>query len=164
LVGSVLGIKGRSLDPAKNKVSKAADAVISFTNQVSEIEYDKVAVTAVRGPDRTIRLVSLEMTAPDAHLKGTGQITYAKGLPVSQEPLSVEMRLGVRDVSAKLLKSVGLLSADKDELGYPLLSQPVRFAGSLARIDDKAWHDLLAKAAAQKPADAAKKDKPAAGQ
>ena len=159
-VGSVLlGIKGHSIDPSKNKLSKAAEAVLSFTNQVSEIEYDKVTVTAVRGPDRTIRLVALEMTAPDEHLRGTGQIAYAKGLPVSQEPLSVELRLGVKDMAAKLLSKVGLLSPDKDELGYPLLNQPIQFGGSLVRIDDKAWHDLLAKAATQKPAEAGKKEK-----
>jgi hypothetical protein len=164
-VGNVLlGIKGHSIDPSKNKVNKREEAVLNFTNQVAEIEYDKVAVTAVRGPDRTIRLVSLEMTAPDEHLRGTGQITYARGLPFSQEPLSVELSLGVRDVAAKLLSSVGLLSPDKDELGYPLLNQPIRFAGSLAHIDDKAWHDLLAKAMAQKPADGAKKEKPSPAQ
>jgi hypothetical protein len=104
------------------------------------------------------------MTAPDEHLKGTGQIAYAKGLPVSQEPLSVELRLGVRDVAAKLLTQVGLLSTGKDELGFPLLNQPVRFGGSLSHIDDKQWHDLLAKAMAQKPAEPAKKDKAIPGQ
>jgi hypothetical protein len=163
-VGSVLlGIKGHSIDPSKNKVSKQAEAVLNFTNQVSEIGYDKVTVTAVRGPDRTIRLVNLEMVAPDEHLKGTGQITYAKGLPVSQEPLSLRLQLGVKDVAARLLSSVGLLSPDKDGLGYPLLNEPVVLAGTLVHIDDKPWHDLLAKAATQKPPPA-KKDKAGAGQ
>ncbi len=161
-VGSVLlGIKGHSIDPSKNKVSKSAEAVLNFTNQVSEIGFDKITVTAVRGPDRTIRLTELEMVAPDEHLKGTGQITYAKGLPVSQEPLSLDLRLGVKDVAAKLLSSVGLLSPDRDALGYPLLGQPVRFGGSLVHIDDRQWHDLLAKAAAPKAPDAGKKEKPA---
>jgi hypothetical protein len=162
-VGStLLGIKGHSIDPSKNKVNKPEEAVLNFTNQVAEIGYDKVAVTAVRGADRTIRLLDLEMVSPDAHLKGTGQIAYAKGLPVSQEPLSLDLRLGVKDVSAKLLSSVGLLSPDKDGLGYPLLNQPVRFGGSLVHIDDKQWHDLLAKAMAQKP-DASKKVNTVAG-
>ena len=164
-VGSVLlGIKGHSIDPSKNKVSKTAEAVLNFTNQVSEIGFDKVTVTAVRGPDRTIRLADLEMIAPDEHLKGTGQITYARGLTVSQEPLTLALRLGVKDVAAKLLSSVGLLSKEKDALGYPLLGQPVRFGGSLVHIDDKEWHDLLAKAAAQKAPDAGKKDRAAGAQ
>jgi len=156
-VGSVLlGIKGHSLDPKRNTVSTPAEAVISFTNQVSEIGYDRVSVTAVRGADRTIRLLDLEMVAPDAHLKGTGTIAYARGLAVSDEPLTLDLRLGVKDVSATLLSKVGLLSGDRDGLGYPLLGEPIRFGGSLARIDDKQWHDLLAKAAAQK---AKKKEK-----
>jgi len=150
LVGSVLGIKGHSIEPAKNKVGKTPEAVINFTNQVGEIGYDNITVTAVRGSDRTIRLVDMEMTAPDEHLKGSGMITYVKGLPVSQEPLSVEMQLGVRDVLIRLLSTAGLLSPSRDSLGYSLLSQPVRFSGTLAHIDDKQWHDLLAGAAVQK--------------
>jgi hypothetical protein len=158
-VGSILGIKGHTIDPGKNKIAKTADAVINFTNQVGEIGYDKITITAIRGSDRTIRLANLEMTAPDEHLKGSGQITYVKGLPISAEPLSVEFQLGVRDVLIKLLKTAGLLSPEKDSLGYSLLARPVRFGGTLAHVDDKQWHDLLAKAATQKPP-AAKKDAP----
>jgi hypothetical protein len=163
-VGSVLlGIKGHSIDPSKNKVTKPQEAVLNFTNQVAEIGFDKVTVSAVRGADRTIRLLDLELTAPDVHLRGTGQITYTRGLPVSQEPLSLDLRLGVKDVAAKLLSSVGLLSQEKDGLGYPLLNQPVHFGGSLVHIDDRQWHDLLARVMNPRPPDPAKKAK-AAGQ
>jgi hypothetical protein len=150
-VGSTfLGIKGHSIDPSKNKVGKVPQAVIDFTNQVAEIGYDKISVTAIRGSDRSIRLVDLEMTASDVHLKGTGKIAYVKGLAVSEEPLSVELQLGVRDVLTKQLATAGLLSPAKDALGYSLLNQPVRFAGTLDRVDSSQWHDLLAKAAAPK--------------
>jgi hypothetical protein len=97
------------------------------------------------------------MTAPDEHVKGSGMITYVKGLSISEEPLSVELQLGVRDVLTKLLSTAGLLSTGKDSLGYSLLRDPVRFGGTLAHIDGSQWHDLLAKAAAQKPP-AEKKD------
>jgi hypothetical protein len=151
LVTSVLGIKGHSIDPGKNKVGRIPEAVIDFTNQVSEIGYDKIAVTAVRGSDRTIRLSNLEMTAADEHLSGSGLISYVKGLPISEEPLSVELHLGVRDVLTKLLATAGLLSADKDSLGFSLLRENIHFGGTLAHIDDSQWHDLLARAATQKP-------------
>jgi hypothetical protein len=151
MVTSVLGIKGHSIDPAKNKVGRIPEAVINFTNQVAEIGYDKITVTAVRGADRTIRLSNLEMTASDEHLSGSGVITYVKGLPISEEPLSVELKLGVHDVLIKLLATAGLLSNEKDSLGYSLLRDPIRFGGTLARIDDGQWHDLLARAATQKP-------------
>lgn len=147
----LLGIKGHSLGLAANRLSTTAEAVIDFTNQVGEIGYDTISVTAIRGSDRTIRLSNLEMTAADEHLKGTGQIAYVRGLPISDEPLSVELQLGVHDVLIKLLSTAGLLSPEKDSLGYSLLRDPVRLGGTLAHIDAKAWHDLLAKAAVQKP-------------
>jgi hypothetical protein len=158
-VGStILGIKDRSIEPGKNKVGKVPQAVIDFTNQVAEIGYDKISVTAVRGSDRSIRLVDLEMTASDVHLKGKGKISYVKGLAVSEEPIDVELQLGVRDVLTKKLATAGLLSSAKDALGYSLLNQPVRFAGTLDRVDASQWHDLLAQAAVPK-APAAKADK-----
>jgi hypothetical protein len=151
-VGStILGIKDRSIEPGKNKVGKVPQAVIDFTNQVAEIGYDKISVTAIRGSDRSIRLVDLEMTAPDVHLKGTGKIAYVKGLAVSEEPLDVELQLGVRDVLTKKLATAGLLSPAKDALGYSLLNKPVRFTGTLDRVDASQWHDLLAQAAVPKP-------------
>jgi hypothetical protein len=60
-------------------------------------------------------------------------------------------------VLTKLLSTAGLLSGAKDSLGYTLLGSPVRLGGTLAHIDDRLWHDLLAKAATQKPP-AEKKD------
>ncbi len=155
-VGSILGIKGHSIDPAKNKVGKVPEAVINVTNQVAEIGYDKIAVTAVRGSDRTIRLSHLEMTAPDVHLSGSGVITYVRGLPISAEPFSAELQLGVRDVLAQLVSTAGLLSPTKDSLGFSLLRDPIRFSGTLTHIDASEWHDLLAKAAIQPPPEAPK--------
>jgi hypothetical protein len=150
-VSSILGIKGHSIDPAKNKVGKIPEAVINITDQVGEIGYDTITVTAIRGSDRSIRLTNLEMTAPDEHLKGSGLITYVRGLPISAEPLSVELQLGVHDVLTKLLATAGLLSSGKDAIGYSLLREPIRFGGTLAHIDASQWHDLLAKAAVQNP-------------
>jgi hypothetical protein len=160
-IGSyLLGIKGHTMGLGANKVNKTAQAVIDFTNQVSEIGYDSISVTAIRGSDRTIRLTNLEMTSADEHLKGSGQIAYVKGLPISAEPLSVELQLGVHDILTKLLSTAGLLSPAKDSLGYALLREPVHLGGTLAHIDAQPWHDLLAKAAAQKPVE--KKAAPAA--
>jgi hypothetical protein len=151
LVGSLFGVKGDSLGSGKNPVSKTAEAVLNFTYQVAEIGYDQVTVNAIQGPDRTIRLVEMTMSAPDERLTGSGQITYAKGLPLSARPLSVELQLGVRGALAKLLSNAGLLSSHKDNLGYALLSQPIHFGGTLEHIDGSQWHDLLVKAATQIP-------------
>src|ERR1019366_5319461 len=49
-VGSLFGVKSQSSNYGRNPVSKAADAVINLTYDISEFEFDKLAVTAERGP------------------------------------------------------------------------------------------------------------------
>jgi len=150
LVGVVFGVKKDFSNAGTNKVSKTTEAVLNFADQVSEFNYDQIAVTAIRGYDRTLHLVKMEMTAADEHLTGSGQITYVEGLPLSAQPLHVDLQLGVRNGMADLLSTSGLLSSHKDELGYTLLNQPIRFGGTLAHIDPSAWRDLLVKAATRK--------------
>jgi hypothetical protein len=160
VVGSVFGLKKESVGSAKSPLSKTADAVLNFTYQVSEIGCDEITVNAIRGSDGTIHLADIEMTAPDEHLKGSGQITYVKGAPLFKRPLSLELELGARGKVAELLSTAGLLSSKKDGLGYAILSEPIRFGGTLEHIDESQWNGLLVKAATRKP-DAEKK--PAAG-
>jgi hypothetical protein len=63
----------------------------------------------------------------------------------------VDLQFWARGRVAKLLSTAGLLSADKDGLGYLKLSQPIHFGGTLEHIDRSQWHNLLVKAAAQNP-------------
>ena len=135
----------------KKTVSPTAEAVIAFINAVSEIGFDEVTLTAVRGTDRTIRLVNIAMTAGDERLTGSGQITYVKDLSLRAQPLSVDLQFWARGRVAKLLSTAGLLSADKDGLGYTRLIQPIHFGGTLEHIDRSQWHNLLVKAATPKP-------------
>jgi len=150
-VGSVFGLKRDSISSGKNPVSKTADAVLNFTYQVSEIGYDKATVKAIRGDDGTIHLVDMEMVAPDERLKGSGQITYVRGLPLFKRPLSVELQFGARGKVAELLSTAGLLSTSKDSLGYTMLNEPIRLGGTLEHIDGSQWSGLLVKAATRKP-------------
>lgn len=146
-VGSLFGIKS---DPAKfgrNDVSKADEALLSFTYDISEIGYDTLQATARIGPDGSMHLSDIDVTAPNAHLSGSGDIAYAKGLPFAGRPLSLVLTLGLRGDPQKLMGAAGLLSADKDAKGYALLKQPLALGGTLAQIDATPWHDLLAAAA-----------------
>ena len=149
-VGSFLGKRGE-LENGKNPVSKTADAVISFTYEITEIGYDRIAITAVRSPDGSIRLTQFELTAPDEHLVGSGEIAAAPGRPLLSRPLSADLRFSFRGRAAELLAKAGALSASKDALGYTLLGGPIHFGGSVGHIDIGAWHDFLAQAATRKP-------------
>ena len=149
-IGSIFGVED-SGGSGKKRVSPTAEAVIRFINDVSEIGIDQAAITAVRGPDGTIRLVDISMTSADERLTGSGEITYEKGLSLRARPLSVDLKLSGRKGAARHLSAAGLLSAQKDDLGYAMLSQPIHLGGTLGHIDCSQWHQLLVKAAKQNP-------------
>lgn len=155
VVGSVFGIREKGVDSAKSPLSKTTEAVLNFTYQVSEIGCDEITVKAIRGSDGAINLAEIEMISADEHLKGSGKIAYAKGVPLFKKPLSLELELGARGKAAELLATAGLLSSRKDSQGYAMLGEAVRFGGTLEHIDGSQWNDLLVKAATRKP-DAAK--------
>jgi hypothetical protein len=153
----VFGSNGNSLRSPENHLNKITDVVLDFTHQVSEIGYDQIAVTAVRGPDGTIHLVDISMTAPDEHLTGSGQIACLGGLSLSAQPLSLDLQFGARGRVAKLLTTAGLLTSKKDDLVYTMLNQSIHFGGTADHIDSSQWHDLLLKAATQTPPNDGKK-------
>ena len=156
-VGAFFGVED-SGGSGRKSVSPSAQTVIDFINQISEIGFDEITVTAIRGSDGTIRLVNIAMTASDERLTGSGQITFVKGLSLRAQPFSVDLQFWAHGGIAKLLSAAGLLSTQKDELGYALLNQPIHLGGTLEHIDKSRWHDLLVKAAARKP-EAPKKDR-----
>ena len=151
LFGTLLGIKRDPLSTGMKHLSKATEAVLSFTYQIPEIRYDQLTIAANRGTDRTLRLAEVAMSAPNERLAGSGQITYVKGLPLSAQPIGLELRFGARGSIAELLATAGLLSSEKDEQGYIMLREPIHFGGTLEQIDSSQWHDLLVKAATQEP-------------
>jgi hypothetical protein len=126
--------------------------VLDFTNQVSEISFDQLTVTAVRHPDGSLRLTELAMISPDVRLTGTGAIGGGPGEPFASRPVSVDFRLGLHGGIAKLAQQGGLLSSRKDDLGYTELAQVLPFGGTVTHPESAAWHDFLVKAALAKPA------------
>jgi len=152
----LLGSKSKSLGSGEITLSPNTEAVLNFDNTIAEIGYDSLVVTGVRTADGTIRVVELAMTAADEHLTGSGEIGYAKGIALSARPLSLDVQFGVRGSIADLLKKVGLLSAQKDALGYTLIDQPIHLGGTLEQLKQDAWRAALVEAATRKPV-AAKK-------
>ncbi len=160
-VGKFLEVKPKADGiGGKNDVSPIAEAVMIFTTEVAEIGYDHVDVTAVRGADHHLRITALNLTSADEHLTGTGDISPVPGLPLSAQPLALELQFGARGQTAELLAKGGLMSTRKDALGYGLLVQSVRLGGTLQQIDVTAWHDLLARAATRPVPGAKKGGKP----
>ena len=150
-MGSLIGLKHDSTASSEIHLNKVTEAVLDFTNQVSEIGYEKMTLDAIRGPDRSIRIVNLEIAAPDERMTGSGRITYVEGVPIPAQPLSAELQFSARGRIADLLSTAGLLPAQRDKTGFTPMNQTVHFGGTLEHIDQSPWRDLLVKAATPKP-------------
>jgi hypothetical protein len=148
-VGWLAGVNKDSIGSGEKKVPKNTDAVLNLTSQIAEIGYDQLSVTATRGRDQTIHLVSIELIARDERLTGSGQIAAGGGQPLAARPLAMDLKLSVRGNVAALLTQAGLLTKQNDELGYLQFARttPLHFGGTLQNPDVTDWHDLLAKAA-----------------
>lgn len=150
-VGSLFGAKRMSFDSGRVHLSKNTEAVLELTYDVAEIGYKEITLSATRGIDRTLHLSDLVMTSEEERITGTGQITFVPGTPLEKQPLQADLQLSARGKTAELLANADLLSSRKDDQGYAAMTQTVHFAGTIEHVDTTPWHDLLAKAAIQKP-------------
>jgi hypothetical protein len=132
------------------KSENLATALVDSAKEISEIHYDQMGVAAERGPDMDIRLTEITLIAPEERLSGRGKITYAEGVPVRGQALSVDLEMGARGHLAKILDLVGLLKEEQDPLGYRPLTQPVHLGGTLRSIDQSQWKDMLVQASLRK--------------
>jgi hypothetical protein len=146
-VGAVFGVDKHPEFAAKNHLSKSTDAVLDLTNQLAEIGCDLITIVAKRGPDGNMELTSVDMMAPDEFIRGTGRISYAKGVDLLDQPLDLQVEIGARGRVAQLMVTAGLAAPAKDANGFVVVKEPVHFGGSLAHIDGGPWQELLVKAA-----------------
>ena len=149
-LGALLKVKRDTIDLSPSIVSPSAEAALNVSYGLAEIAYTNMEVTATRGADRNLRLANIALTAANAKLTGTGEITYAKDLPVAARPLSLDLQFNVRNAFVALVAPTGLLAAQNDKGGYTPLKQLLHFGGTLEKIDASQWHDLLAEVANRK--------------
>ena len=132
------------------KADKIGQALVDSANGISEIHYDQMTLTAERGPDLDLRLTAINLIAPEARITGTGRITHSAGVALQDQPLSVDLDLGVRGSLGKVLDIVGLTTEDRDTLGYAKLVQPVHLGGTLRAVDQSQWKEMLVQASLKK--------------
>lgn len=150
-VGSLFGAKRMSFDSGRVHLAKNTESMLEFTYNVAEIGYKEITLNATRGVDRTLHISDLVMTGDEERITGSGQIAFVAGSPLEKQPLQAELQFSAKGRTAELLANAGLLSSQKDDQGYAAMSQTVHLAGTIEHLDTSQWHDLLAKAAVQKP-------------
>lgn len=149
LFGKLLALKH---EVREKKVSPAVDNVLDLSSVLAEVELDACALTVVREPDGGIRLAAIELTAPELRLTGSGAIAGGTGPDYFSRPLRLDLTLGVRGHTAEMADKAGLLAKAKDAAGFANLGPALHFGGSLAKLDQAQWHDLLVKAMNLPPA------------
>jgi hypothetical protein len=132
------------------KTENIGTALVSSAKELSEIHYDQMSISAERASDMDIRFTEITLIAPEERLKGTGRIAYVEGTPVRDQPLSVDLEMGVRGQLGKFLDLVGMLKEGQDALGYTQLYQPIHLGGTLRNVDQSQWRDMLVQAPLRK--------------
>jgi hypothetical protein len=132
------------------KTENLGTALVDSAKELSDIHYDQMSVTVERGPDRDLRFTEITLLAPEERLSGTGAITHSEGIPIRDQPLSIDLDMGVRGQLGRLLDVVGMLKEGQDELGYTQLYQPIHLGGTLRSVDQRQWRDMLVQAPLRK--------------
>jgi hypothetical protein len=151
-VGSLFGIKEDKTADAKQLIDKQGKIVVALADRLAEIPYDQVNLVARRGSDLNVNLTEFALISPEVRLSGNGRVAYQKGVPFAEEPFAFDGQLDARGRMADLLGSLGLLSAQQDDLGYARMARPFHLGGTLDAIDAGQWRDALVKAALHKAA------------
>jgi hypothetical protein len=132
------------------KSENMGTALVESAKELSDIHYDQMSVSAERGADLDLRFTEITLLAPEERLSGKGVITYSEGVPIRDQPLSIDLDMGVRGHLGKFLDLVGMLKEGQDELGYAQLYQPIHLGGTLRSVDQSQWRDMLVQAPLRK--------------
>ncbi len=132
------------------KTEKIGEALVDSANELSDVHYDQMSITAERGSDLDIHLTDITLIAPEERLTGQGTVTHVDGVPIASQPFSADLNLSVRGHLHTVLDIVGMLKEGQDALGYTELYQPIHLGGTLDAIDESQWRSMLLQAPLRK--------------
>jgi hypothetical protein len=151
-VGSLFGLREDKTAEAKGVIDKQGQVAVALADRLKELPYDQINAALRRGPSLDVDISSFSLIAPELRLSGTGRIAFAPGVGVLAQAFSFDGQLGARGRLADLMGGLGLLGAEKDDLGYTRMTDPFHLGGSLDAIDASSWRDQLLKSALHKAA------------
>jgi hypothetical protein len=148
LVGSAFDVfKGRKDD---SEVTSTAKAVSEVSRMLAAISYDQLNVALTRDAGLNTVLKDFTLISPEMRLTGGGQATHKEGTPLLDEALAMEFKLRARGHTGDLLKYLGKLEAQTDELGYAACTLPLKVAGTLGKPDTSELSNALTGIAIEK--------------
>jgi hypothetical protein len=147
LVSSLLG------DKSAEKLAGNAYYADQLAQELGEINYDQFTVRLVRDPAYNLRLENITLVAPQAHLVGSGQVTYAAGKSLLAQPLEATLQLRGRGKCEELLGKLKAVDGTRDELGYAKTNDVFMLGGTPGRPDATALFARLAAGRLHDPAE-----------
>lgn len=127
-----------------------AQALAELTTLLRAINYDQLSVVAARDPSLNTTLKDFTLISPEIRLVGGGTITHKPQTEVLNDSLAMEFKLRARGHVADLLKYLGALDAQADDLGYMGCTIPFRVKGTLSKPDTSEINQALVSLALEK--------------
>ncbi len=148
LLGSALDVfKGRKED---SDITSTAKAVAEVSKMFAAIPYDQLSLVVSRDPSFNATLKDFTLISPEMRITGGGQTTHQAGKPLLDDALAMEFKLRARGHTADLLKFLGKLEPQPDELGYSGCTLPLKVGGTLGKPDTTELNNALAAIAVEK--------------
>src|SRR6185369_2615485 len=121
-----------------------AKAVSEVSKMLAAIAYDQLNVSLTRDAGLNTVLKDFTLIAPEMRLTGGGQALLKTGTSLLDESLAMEFKLRARGHTGDLLKYLGKLETQPDELGYAACTLPLKVAGTIGKPDTSELNNALA--------------------
>lgn len=144
----IVGSAGRLLGNIGEKVENLAtgpDVTDQLAGLLAQIHFDQLTVRVARDPAGNILLNGFSLVSPNVRLQGAGRITYKAGKSFFAEPLQLRLSMAVTGTVENAITRAKLpvLSAERDDLGYRKLREPVVIDGTLGKPDPSQLYSML---------------------
>ena len=131
-------------------VANKAEAVVELARGLNPIPFDQLSVSVARDAALNTTLRNFTLISPEVRLTGSGTALHKAGSSLLEDSLAMEFTLRARGRQGELLKYLGALEPQTDELGYAACTVPLRVEGSLGRPDTSELNHKLAALAIEK--------------
>lgn len=131
-------------------VTSKGEAVAEIARALHPIPYDQLGFVISRDADRTAALRDFTLISPELRLSGSGTAVHQAGGSVFDDGLSLEFTLRARGRQGDLLKYLGALEPQTDDLGYAACTVPLKVGGTVSKPDTTELNSRLSALAIEK--------------
>jgi hypothetical protein len=146
--GSMLGgLTGRKEEPG---IANRNEALVELVRGLYPIVYDQLSFTLSREWSGRTTLQDFALIAPEFRITGSGVAWPKPGGPLLDDVLLMEFQLRARGRQGEILKYLGVLEAQPDDLGYRACTLPLSITGTLGKPEAGAVNSRLSALAVDK--------------